>query len=102
MWSSYSPGTGASSLPSLMADVTKTWSFQTTGELQLNPSIGVVHRTLCVLLHVSGSALLSATTPASGPRNRGHCSLADTHAARTAKATLVRTGARPRIASLRT
>src|SRR2546429_9763070 len=60
-----------------MADVTMTWSSQTMGELQPRPGISVFHATFSVSLHVSGRAGSSAMTPALGPRNLGHWSVAD-------------------------
>src|ERR1700674_1577947 len=48
------------------------------GELQPRHGIFVFQATLSVSLQVSGSAGSSATTPACGPRNWGHWSVADT------------------------
>src|SRR5262245_12179707 len=65
------------------AVVTKTWSPQATGELQLRPGISIFQATFCVSLQVSGRAGLSAATPEREPRNCGHCSpcaIADTAA----------------------
>ena len=69
---SYSPGIGSGSSPALIADVTKTWSPDTTGELQLRPGMSVFQTTFSVSLHVSGKARSSGTSPAFGPRNLAH------------------------------
>src|SRR5262245_13344887 len=55
----------------LMAVTTKTWSFQTTGELQLRPGTSIRQATFSVVVHLSGRRGSSAATPARGPRNCG-------------------------------
>src|SRR4030095_14708229 len=62
----------------LIAEVTNTWSPQTTGELQLCPGTEIFHATFSLSLHVSGSAGSSSATPACSPRTGGHRSLATT------------------------
>ena len=70
---SYRPGIGCtSSSAALTAVVTKMWSPQTMGELQLRPGMSIFQAMFSVSLHRSGRAGSSATAPAAGPRNPGH------------------------------
>src|SRR5262245_10832625 len=73
---SNSPLVGAASVPLLMALVTKTWSPQTTGELQPSPGMLAFQTTFSVSLHTSGSDGSSSPIPACVPRNCGHWSVA--------------------------
>src|SRR4029434_147689 len=61
----------------LMAVVTKTWSPQTTGELQDRPGTSIFQTMFCVGPHASGNDGWSAATPPSAPRNRGQLSSAE-------------------------
>src|SRR5688572_28128858 len=60
-----------------MAEVRKTWSSQTIGELQPRPGTSTFQTTFWVSLQESGRPGSSATTPAFGPRNCGHWSAAE-------------------------